>query len=406
MQAADVCRDAVEFADRKYKQLFGSQFNSEGMHLEHSPEYHLLAVRAFNQIESTGLLRLDKEASETLKLATGNLSLLIHPDGGFAAIGDTEVQSAKGAARFDPVARWLVSGHSAGEAPAHALRLFPDSGYAIFRDEPGSGTFLLFTVAHHSRVHKHMDTGSFEWSDRGRRVLIDSGKWGYSDTKERRYVLGAEAHNVLETQGVNNSPGNIPSELPDLMGFQSRTVFGVNADIRVPRRFIDASWRRTVVGSPGEWLIVADEIREALPSTHTAWFHLAPSFSIQPLPDNRFEATLEDSSERLVIFPLQSVLGSKAFRGAKEPRMLGWYSPAYGALQPNWQIGYEAEGRTVRMATVFRWLDDERALQQMAIVPNSDVADEEYGFCWMENGQPEGVRLEFGHGEWEIATCE
>ena len=407
MSLFEDCSREAEYAEHRYRSLFQSQFNVEGMHLEHSPEYHLLALRTFIKIEKTSLLRLQPKDRTTLDLAVKNLAWLIHPDGGFAEVGDTEASSAIGASRFDASAKWLVSGGVSGIPPEHGLRVYPDTGYIFFRSDPLSDreTYLFFTVAHHSRNHKHMDTGAFEWSDRGQRVLVDSGKWGYEDTRERRYVISLEGHNVLETKGVRSSPGDLPPVRPQLIGFRSSALFGMGAAMRLNRRFVDASWLRILVGLPDNWLLVVDEIDEAVQSTHTAWFHLAPEFSLQPAPRGGFEARVGEASERLAVLPLMDVKERLAFRGESEPVMRGWYSPAYGALQPNWQIGFRAEGGKVRMATLFRWLEDGVELQP-ADNPDSDPASGGRSYCWYEGEVLQGVRLEFHGSDVRARPCE
>jgi hypothetical protein len=348
-------------------------------------------------------LTLATEDKATLTLAADNLSMLMHPDGGFAAVGDTETASARGAARYDSGAQWLLSEGVSGDVPESGSWLFRETGYAVFRAQyaPREATYLFLTVAHHSRNHKHLDTGSFEWSDRGRRVLIDSGKWGYGASEERRYVTGAAAHNIVETAGVVGSPGDLPSEHPLLSSFDSGAIFGFTAEMKAPRKLIDARVRRTVIGLPGEWLIVVDEVDELLPSKQTVWFHLAPEFELHREEENRYLAMLHGRPQ-LAIFPLLPVREASAYKGVQEPRMLGWHSPSYGELQPSWQVGYQASGRSVRMATAFRWLDHEAD----RLLTNAGAEENVLRLCWREAGKIHGARISFVDGNTEVAACE
>jgi hypothetical protein len=401
----DVCTDSLDYAQHQYSLLFGHQFNSEGMHLEHSPEYHLLALKTFRKIQDTGLLTLDSGSVATLDLAARNLSFLIHPDGGFAEIGDTEAQSAAGAASLDPVAKWLVSGGAAGRAPESGVWLFPETGYAVARNHGSKGgdTYLFFTAAHHSRIHKHMDTGSFEWSDRGRRILVDSGKWGYQPSRERNYVTGESAHNTLETEGVHNSPGDLPAHRAQLRSFGREGVFGLVAEMTLPRRLVDAGFRRILVGLPGEWLIVVDEIDEMLPSRHTIWFQVTPDAEIQELGSHRYEIAL-GSTGRLVMFPLWPVENSRAARGLKAPVFLGWYSPVYGELLPGWQVGFGGRGRRTRFATAFRWLAGDAS--SLSVERRNGDREDVIRLCWREAGRPVGVTLREDGDDVAVRFCE
>ena len=387
------CVDALPYAQLRYTEVFDRQFNEEGMHLEHSPEYHLLALKTFKRIEASGLLTLSEHDEAVLLLAAENLSLMIHPDGGFAAVGDTESDSVSGADAFYPVDR-----------PGSRTWLFPQTGYAMIRaqDARGDGSYVFFTAAHHSRIHKHLDTGSFEWSDRGQRVLVDSGKWGYGRSIEREYVIGRAAHNTVETRGVDNSPGDLPEEPAELTSFSSDSLLGLVANMRVPRRLLDADFRRTIVTVPGDWLLVVDQIEELLPSTHTFWFHLAPVFSVAPVDEKGFEATAI-GSDRLRVVPLLPVSGSSSHRGVEAPRMMGWYSPEYGELEPNWQIGYEARGRNVRVATLFSWIQEDK---ESSFESASYVSADGMHLCWREEGQMKGISMREVNDELKVEACE
>lgn len=399
----NICEQAMRFSRERYEAIFSSQFDAQGMHLEHSPEYHLLALRAFTKVERSGLLRLQPGDAATLAKAALNLPMLIHPDGGFAAVGDTEAAAAKGAAGFDPRARWLVSGGAAGQRPESGIWVFPEAGYAIFRDEdaPGGAAYLFLTAAHHSRNHKHMDTGSFEWSDRGRRILIDSGKWGYDATEERRYITGPSAHNTLETEGVSYSPGDMPEIPPEFTTFRNDRMFGLVVDMVQPRRLFDARLRRTIVGIPGEWLVVADEVTEALPSRHTAWYHLAPGASLHQASNDRYQASFQTCPGTLQILPLFATDGSSAHFGELNPRMLGWYSPSYGVLDESWQLGFRSAGRSVRMATLFSW--SQSALEAPV---QADESEDGLPLCWKEDGRLSGVVLRHDRDGVEAFPCE
>jgi hypothetical protein len=401
----DACPKAMAYARERYEWLFRKQFDDEGMHLEHSPEYHLLALNAFHKIERSGLLALSEDDRRLLGLAGYNLQFLIHPDGGFAEIGDTQANSARGAARFSEEARWLITGGREGQEPCFGVRTFPESGYAVGRamSDEREQSYLLLFAGHHSRVHKHLDSGTFEWSDRGRRLVIDSGKWGYDRSAEREYVLSSRAHNTIEAEEGDYSAGDVPDRLPTLEAWAEDGLQGISVDIMLPRRFLDASWHRMLVLMPGQWLIVDDELADWFGGNHTQWFHFPPDAEVVQTPVG-FEVKFPDVRSKLAVFSLDTSAEHVLARGQRQPVMLGWYSSGYHELVPSWQIGFRRSGWPVHGTTVFRWVDDAGA--EPAPGPSEVGSAALRNLCWLEGGKRVGVRLLSRKNGWRAVACE
>lgn len=396
---SSLCNTATTYAVSQYESLFGDQFNDEGIHLEHSPGYHLLAIDTFRRIEETGLLSLSREDRHILSLARKNLQYMIHPDRGFAEFGDTDSDNARRAGRFDPQARWLTSGGDRGTPPEAGAKLFRKSGLLSIRSLE-SQSLLYVSTAHNSRVHKHLDSGSFEWSDRGFRIIVDSGKWGYDEGPERDYVISQQAHNVVTTGGVSPSPGDLPAEVGRLRVVEEDGVFVVVARIPAPRRLIDADHTRFLAFNPGEWLVVADLVTEFLPSSQTQWFQFSPDATLTALEEGY---RLRFSPDHLMAVVSLSGTDGKQFLGQREP-LLGWYSPDYHKLVPSWQIGFEEQGRTVLFSTLFRWLGDESD----SILPTPPVGSgrvDTLNFCWLEMGSKRGIAMQRIGNEWLPTSC-
>jgi hypothetical protein len=394
-----ICVDALSYAQAEFGRIFATQFNAEGMHLEHSPAYHGIAVRVFENIRRSGLLELSDEHELWLTEAEENLQYLLHPDGGFAEVGDTESWQSRTLGRYHEQAEWLVSGGRSGVRPVQGARTFPQSGLVSIRDGGEDlSSFLFFTAAHHSRVHKHLDTGSFEWSDRGRRILVDSGKWGYDPGPEREYVRSPEAHNVVKTQGVRLSPGHVPAEQASIDVREFDGVYIVRSWLPAPRRLLDAEHLRLLVLRPDTWLIVVDLLKEVLPSNHTQWFQLPPDIEVEQA-DRGFLFDVA-GSRRMRVLPLLQIDSSTVARG-ESPDLLGWYSNRYRELVPAAQIGFQAAGRRVGFATLFRWLSDGTG----SLRSEGAFDGKTLSLCWRAGDRVEGMEMSNLDGDLNVRSC-
>jgi hypothetical protein len=404
--SSDDCAEWMKYSVQRYDRLLDHQFDGEGMHLEHSPGYHLLALETFDKIEKSGLLKLSEDGNRRLQRARFNLQFLIHPDGGFAEIGDTEAASARGAARFSQQARWLTSNGAAGVEPLYGVWTFPLSGYAAARqlDRNGLQSYLILFAGHHSRVHKHLDWNTFEWSDRGRRILVDSGKWGYESSDEREYFLSPRAHNTVVTTGVTSSPGDVPPRDAVLEAWEASGVAAIVSDAVLVRKYLNGSFRRMLVMKPGEWLVVADEIQERLPGEQTLWFHFPPDADVSSVATG-FQVTFPQNTDRLAVLGVGRGDRKLMARGETEPELLGWHSSGYHQLTPSWQVGFKGTGREVHFITVFRWLKSGQNIQDDA--PLSDYRKGgTWRLCWREDKASTGVVVRPTDDGWSVKPCE
>lgn len=160
-------------------QLVANQFDSNGIHREHSPHYHFFALRAFEQATSTGLY--PRRLTKRLRAATDVGKWLVDPLKRPVLVGDSLLT----------VQSHVDFPQSGGREPVVSdLR---KSGIAIVRSnwsqQPQASGMVYFMNAFHSTVHKHRDCLSFEWFDRGRRLVVDGGKYGYSKDKFRHHLL-------------------------------------------------------------------------------------------------------------------------------------------------------------------------------------------------------------------------
>lgn len=384
------CQEALPYANRGFERLFDQQFNHEGMHLEHSPEYHHLGLNVIGQLSDLGWFDLSDRHQRALENAKANFHWLVKPDTTFPALGDTGRPVYSSARRIHPTMEFLISKGEAGQRPPGGLALFPDTGYGIIRHDANenanrASAYLIMTVAHHSEVHKHADAFSFEWFDGGRSLLIDAGKWGYDDKAERDYLVSARAHNTVEINGRNDEIRKPPDRLPVLSGVHENGLYMLTANGE--RRPFGIQQQRILLLNPGNWLIVVDTFDQDA-ARYVQWFHPAEDFSCQPMEEGAaFRCRVDEMAFQVrSLVPVDAV---EHHRGATEPRLQGWRSPDYRKLVAADAIGFVQEKNSSNRFAALFLLEPGSVTTVDSVSVHRD--DTMASFCWKTDGRVTGV---------------
>lgn len=190
-------------------------FTDEGVHVENSPAYHAFVFKVFlgivDEYPADTLGPLHAWMSEIGPRALEFLARILRPDGQLPIIGDTEAlpvsDSFKATFAGQPAYeafRYAQSLGRAGQAPEGLHKIYPRSGYAIFRsDWPAAqgyrrATHLVVKAGASSRYHRQQDDASLVLFHETEDWLIDSGMFGYEkDSPIRQYMRSRAAHNVV-----------------------------------------------------------------------------------------------------------------------------------------------------------------------------------------------------------------
>lgn len=189
-------------------------FTVEGVHVENSPAYHIFVFKVFMGIfEDYSADVLGDLAERFERFSAKALSYITHilrPDGLLPPIGDTEQLSTSDAYRKifggTPEYQNLLYALSLGKQgvrPTTVNRVYPESGYAIFRDLwPSVNNYrkafhLIVKAGCSSRYHHQEDEGHVCLYAGGEDWLIDSGLYNYINADPvRKYMRGRVGHNV------------------------------------------------------------------------------------------------------------------------------------------------------------------------------------------------------------------
>ncbi len=159
----------------RLRTMLSLQFAVDGVHREHSPDYHLMVFETLSGLMASGLV----EDQDTIVLAQRieeALAWFVMPNQRLVNFGDSDYRDISmrdgDALRkwMTPAMRWQSSGGKVGENWVSGLKRFESGGYFIYRqptscfDEPAA--YVAQTAAFHSRTHKHADDLSFVWYDR------------------------------------------------------------------------------------------------------------------------------------------------------------------------------------------------------------------------------------------------
>jgi len=189
-------------------------FTEDGVHVENSPAYHIFVFKVFLGIivdypeEVLGDLA-ERFHQFSLK-ALDFIAHILRPDGTLPPIGDTEqlrtsdaYQQMFGDTREYQHFLYAVTQGQQGVMPAALNRVYPRSGYAIFRDcwpaaEHYKKAFHLVVKAGcSSRYHHQQDEGHISLYAGGEDWLIDSGMYNYiNQDPVRKYMRSRYGHNV------------------------------------------------------------------------------------------------------------------------------------------------------------------------------------------------------------------
>jgi hypothetical protein len=223
-----------------------------------------------------------------------------------------------------------------GASRTAASRLFPETGYAVFRG--GNGGHAVFDVGPHGYMnggHAHADALSMTLSLGGRPFLVDPGTATYTmRPRVRDRFRSSQSHNTLTIDHESQARPKGPFH------WHTRANAAVHGWRLHPRLdWVEASHdgyapvthRRSVVRADDGWLVV-DDVLGVGPHTAAAHWHLDPRWTLRTDGPRRLRADDRDGSQAWILYDAGEVF----LAHGDEDSGLGWYAPAYGVIERAW----------------------------------------------------------------------
>ncbi|MDH3459715.1 MAG: heparinase II/III family protein [Burkholderiaceae bacterium] len=204
-------------------------FLSDGVHCELSTDYHHLVLRNvlhIRQLATMNTMPVPAAMDEALQRAL-EFSLHAHkPDGLVPSLSDGDSRSflellQQGAELYGREDMLFVATRGAkGTAPQRRIAHFAASGYSVLRSGWGQGgadfadqQYLVFDCGPLGEGnHGHFDCLSLELAAFGRSLIVDPGRYTYSEAIDpaeginwRVHFRGTAAHNTVCVDGLNQT---------------------------------------------------------------------------------------------------------------------------------------------------------------------------------------------------------
>ena len=348
----------------------------DGVHCELSTDYHHLALRNWLQVRNLAVsngMALPPGMDESLQRGF-EFSLHVHqPQGLVPSLSDGDVHSylpllAQAAELFHREdVRFVASRGAEGQAPAQRVAHFAHAGYHVLRSGWASGP--QHTQAQHLVLdcgplgegnHGHFDALSFELAAHGRALVVDPGRFTYSEAgvvNWRVHFRSTAAHNTVCVDGRNQTryaPKPIKEASRHAQGQVRHRVLGPapatalleaasspRLDLlhgRAVSAEYDAIHERVIAFIDQRYWIVSDTLRSQ--SQHHYAMRLQLSAAAEGL------AVLEDGVAHALHSPGLAVAVARA-PGQQCGIEAGWVSARYGHKEPAPRLSTRTEGRDV-----------------------------------------------------------
>jgi hypothetical protein len=318
----------------------------DGVHRECSTHYHLIALRSFLAARENARrfgLGVPDGYDDRLALAC-RFAIHVHrPDGLIPALSDSDTADHTDVLVLAdrlidlPGLRWLATSGRAGAPPSERSVSFPYGGYFMQRSGWGAGEdpyaserFLVFDAGPiGDGGHGHYDALSIEAYALGRPLVVDPGRYTYSEADEnwRRWFKGTAAHNTVTVDGLDQTPyrrGKPRKGDAATARLLSRSTTG-GFDLlvgQVRSAAYDVVHTRQVAFVADEYWIVVDTLEAAAgtPHEYTQRMHLSPEAWTRTSVQQRIGDVVVRAPGVALVYP----------DGVLPEIEDGWVSPEYG----------------------------------------------------------------------------
>jgi uncharacterized heparinase superfamily protein len=310
----DPGRELRDFAVAELDRNLATDFRADGVHREASTHYHMIALRSLLGARHNGRrhgVTFPPGFDEKLARACDFAVQCRRPDGQIPMLSDSD------GGRYEELL--ALAGRSGRPPERHAS--FPDAGYFVQRS---GDRYLIFDCGPlGDGGHGHYDLLSFEAHGGGRPLVVDPGRYTYSEEPPnlRRWFRATAAHNTVCVDGLDQTPytrGRPAGPVAEgrFLGRSQAPGLDVLAGEAHSPAY-DAVHRRRIALVRGEYWVIEDRLRAARPHRYDLRFHL--------VADARGATTVTDGSTVAAPGLALTILGCRDVSLER-----GWIAPRYG----------------------------------------------------------------------------
>jgi uncharacterized heparinase superfamily protein len=333
-----------------------SQTDTDGMHEERAPMYHVRAVRDALEVlavlDRLGLASAP-EARRRIAAMAGLVPWLRRMDGSLYPLNDAMPDHGVDLDRLLDLARSILG----VERPhADGVRHLRGAGLVIAVDRRVGDRVAVDLggpAPAHQPGHAHAGALGVEIDLGGRPVLVDPGCTGYDGDPFRPYFRGTRAHNTVMVGGMDQSEMWATFRVARRATVRVDGVDGGAADLLVtgscrPYHDRSACHRRTI-RRRGRTVDVEDTLSGGAGKLVELHWHLHPDWDAEAAGET---LALRHGSGARAMLRIEGADATTLHRGERRPH-LGWYAGGFARPVPTWTVRAAASaGEPRRLRTL------------------------------------------------------
>lgn len=334
-------------------------FTSEGVHIEHSPSYHLMVSRHVGEhISFMSKISTQKPNSliKILEMAELHAIHSVQPDGRFLPLSDTVQSSLRGTKNnvFEsPEFTYATTQGKQGLIPHKRTLSEPISGYLFHRTSwrDSNAGYLAFIAAYNGGYHKHSDDLHVYLYKYGIEILSESGPYGYGMSNPLvRYGFSQYSHNniVVDSRSLPRHDGRLSAvamtKLLELPGKRFR-ISASNA------RFDNVRHDREILFDDGlNDICVVDNLTSTTNHNYSLIWNFGPYLDIR-VQDHEIFGLLNGQPLIRMTFDGAQIEKITCTNGRGGNRPSGWRFPAFGKQVASQQVSIDFAATNTRIIT-------------------------------------------------------
>lgn len=362
-----------EFADAPHWLAFAltqleanaaADFQADGAHCEQSPHYHCIVLRNFLNVVRLARLNdvtLGEELLQTLRRALNFAAWMHRPDGAIPALSDADGGAYGTMLRDGAVLLNCLDGLRRNQAKRSAL--FAESGYVVLRsaaDAPGERPedrrFLVLDAGPLGQGnHGHLDALSIEVYAHGKPIIVDPGRYTYSELGEinwRAKFRCTAAHSTVQVDNLDQAryePAGRkwkitgPPARSTVLAFASQEHADYVHGQTISAEYAALHTRRVFFVEGHYWLIV-DTLQDAAPHRYDLRFQLTP--------DTRGLVALAGAGRSWRADTAHALISCRSTHETSAAIEQGWVSRRYGEKQEAPRLRFSADAENCTFATL------------------------------------------------------